>query len=87
MGRIRAGDDWNRITDNDVLVMYTVYEHPSDQPNSFVVRRWLLIGGRRRDGGMRLALTLAEARRLLPRGLYCLGRDADDDPVIVETWL
>jgi hypothetical protein len=31
--------------------------------------------------------TLEEARKDIPQGLYCLGRDPNDDPVIVESWI
>jgi hypothetical protein len=35
----------------------------------------------------RLASSLAEARALVPRGLYRQPRHEGDDPFIVEVWL
>lgn len=72
--------------------LYTIYDHPSDYPEHFVARRWSLVGNQdpaRPDPGpvVAIGLTLDEVRGLLPRGLTCIGRDAGDDPVIVETWL
>jgi hypothetical protein len=75
-------------TDHDHLVLFTVYDHPSDYPDSFVVRRHIV----QKDGDtikdeIRLADTLMGARDLLPPGVYNLGRYPQDDPVIIETWV
>ena len=69
---------------NEAVNTYVIYDHPSDYPNSFAVRRfeWAtpmeLIG---------IADTLDQARALLPSGLYNLGRTHKDDPKIVEVWI
>jgi hypothetical protein len=77
---------------DDVLELYAIYDHPRDYPEEFVARRWRV----RRGLDMALAdtgppnirgKTLDEVRRQLPAGLVCLDRFAEDDPVIVETWL
>lgn len=74
-------------------IQFVIYDHPSDFPENFVVRRWLISGG---EDGIRIVhdetwicSTLAEAREIVATefpGGYCLGRQADDDPVIVEVW-
>jgi hypothetical protein len=74
-------------TDKDNLVLFTVYDHPRDHPNSFVVRRYIVNNGESIPDEIRLADTLIGARDLLPPGVYNLGREPADDPVIVETWV
>lgn len=79
--------EWSRLTDDHALVLYTIYDHPSDHPNSFVVRRWVKVGPKTWPGEVRFGLTLDEARAQLPRGVECLGRLSGDDSKIVETWI
>ena len=71
-----------------VLYQYTIYDHPRDYPEGFVVRQWRIASG---EGGPTpeeawTAPSLEAARALVPAGLFCLPRVAEDDPVIVETW-
>ena len=80
-------------------VLYAIYDHPSDFPNSFVIRRWTMvkvqIAGDAKAEVMKVAdalpfavgPTLEAVRRALPKGLYNLGREKDDDPCIAETWV
>jgi len=75
---------------SDDLSLFTIYDHPTDvpEPFGFVVREWHI----RKEGAVpdpeaRFAMTLEEARALIPAGLYCLDRNPEDDPKIVETWL
>jgi hypothetical protein len=68
------------------LRQYTIYDHPRDYPDAFVVRAWEIGPGTMTPGQPRTAPTLEAARKLIPPGLYCLGRAADDDSTIVETW-
>lgn len=74
-------------TDKDTLVLFTIYDHPRDYPNSFVVRRYIVKNSESIPDEIRLAETLMGARDSLPPGVYNLGRYAADDPVIVETWV
>lgn len=67
---------------------WTVYDHPADFPDKFVVRGW------RVENGLAVALedvvivdTLDEARAAIPEGLRAIPRLKDDDPVIVESWI
>jgi hypothetical protein len=81
--------------------MWTIYDHPLDFPEAFVVRRCFVVPrevpasvGLRNTGEFspvfdvvpRLGKTLAEARSFVPRGLYRQPRAEADDPAIVETW-
>ena len=71
------------------LRMWTIYDHPSDDPQHFVARCWLTGP----DDPMPLPLviksdSLADLREHFECvGLVCLARNDGDDPVIVETWL
>lgn len=77
----------------DGLVMYTVYENPSDYPGWFVVRRSVVTA----DGALMdpdlfaRALALKDCRYAIahahPEGLVCMHRSEGDEPQIVETWL
>lgn len=73
----------------DALAMFTIYDHPSDIPTGFVVREWMVVrGGAIVDGGVVIVSdTLAGAREAVPPGLARLGRNPDDDPTVVETWV
>lgn len=93
--------DWPSIPGTeDALVMFTIYEHPLDWPRFFVVRRCFVMAPRFDEPGIRngdplsplfdvvprLATTLAEARELVPYGLYRQPRQEGDDIPIVESW-
>jgi hypothetical protein len=71
------------------MLIWTVYEKPSDFPELFVARPFIIGNGTARP--MTLCLTgktLAEVRAFLePYGLTCIPRQEGDDPRIVETWL
>ena len=77
------------------LSLYTIYRKPRDHPDHWVVRPTYLIRGEIApvaDPVACLCESLEEAREQVP--LYInssiranLGREAGDDPVIVETWV
>lgn len=72
---------------DDGLIQYTIYRHPSDFPDFYVVRRWLIDAkGLRAFRVACLCQTLEEAREVIPQWMTCLTRDPEDDPVIVEVW-
>ena len=65
------------------LSLYTIYDRPTDvpEPFRFVVREWHITKqGSVPDPEARFAMTLEEARALIPPGLFCLNRDQDDGP-------
>lgn len=71
--------------------MWVVYDHPLDQPDFFVARRWEVGAGvERPTEDAILASSIGELRGLLrdrDPGLYRIPRQPGDDPVIMETWL
>jgi hypothetical protein len=72
------------------LPIWTIYDHPSDYPDYFIARKWL-VGSKKNEpeatDEVIARATLDEVRDSLPPGLYCIGRKVGDDPVIVEVWL
>jgi hypothetical protein len=74
----------------DALLMLTIYAHPADYPEGFVVRRWAAHDGQAEPAPCaHLCATLAEARTLARQlgGSIALPRAPSDAPCIVETWL
>lgn len=69
------------------LPMWTITERPRDYPEGYVARMHYSLPRPAVTPYALHAQSLAEVRRLLPPGLYRLGRSPQDDPVIVETWL
>lgn len=69
------------------LPMWTVYDHPADYPDHFIARKWIC--GKETDATDEVLMDkdLDQLRAKLPPGMYCLPRNAKDDPVIVETWV
>jgi len=69
------------------LIIWTVYDHPSDYPEYWVVRPcWVDRQRVIHHGPGQLAKSLEMARELVPPGLHRQGRRPNDDPVIVEVW-
>lgn len=73
----------------DAITLWTIYEKPLDYPDSFVLRRWRVLGDNRivPDEGCFLTKTLEGARELIPQGLCNIGRYPCDDPAILEVWI
>lgn len=71
------------------LALWTVYDHPSDQPDCFIARKFLIVaGGPIATEETRAARTLQPLRDSFElEGLYCLPREPNDDPKIIESWL
>jgi hypothetical protein len=69
---------------------YTIYDHPRDYPDHFVVRTWLVKPGKPEPeptDEVRLTDTLEEARKHIPPQCVCFQRNEEDDPAVLETWL
>lgn len=71
------------------LAMWTVYERPADYICGFVARMFLVeAGGPRPTMSTMKCLELGPIReKLMHAGLTCVGREAGDEPQVVETWL
>lgn len=76
----------------DTLTVYTIYNNPLDFPGDYVISKWDTVKGSdepQKDlNYMFVDKSLEPCRDELKRkGLYNLGRHADDDPCIVESWI
>lgn len=71
------------------LDIWTVTLNPSDYPGKAVARRWVVTAKAQvaTDEAV-IADDLAKVRLVLEdRGLVCIPRSPEDDPVIVESWV
>jgi hypothetical protein len=72
----------------ETLCFWVITRRPLDFPEHYAMRRQLVLKGRIAFAQFAGVYdTLEEARKDIPQGLYCLGRDPNDDPVIVESWI
>jgi deferrochelatase/peroxidase EfeB len=66
---------------------FAIYERPSDFPEGYVVREWLVTGDEVLPGNSMRAATLDQALKLLPAGIeQVAGRDPHE-PTIVGVWM
>lgn len=72
---------------DNYLVLWTVYDSPSDYPGQFVARKWLVKQEPIATDELVTGSTLQSVRDQLPGGLHCMPRSLGDDAKIVETWL
>lgn len=75
---------------DDHIDQYVIYDHPSDDPDHFVVRRWAITAACVTPLESTAVDSIDAARRViqdLAPGSVCVGRQLLDDPVIVESWL
>lgn len=75
----------------DALVQYTIYAHPRDYPEGFVLRLWVIGRGvlaptQWHQKGTTVAEVENWRDHLEARGFVCIPRSEGDDPVIMETW-
>lgn len=70
------------------LHMWTIFEHPLDYPEHFVVRRFTVTRrGPVPDPYCTVVNNLIEARLCVPPDCTLFARDPRDHPSIVETWM
>lgn len=75
------------------MTVWTIYQNPSDYPvDKWVVRGWKIRASFKHPQPMTVHVfdTLEEARLWIAQrhyGAYQLPGQAEDDPVIVETWI
>lgn len=77
------------MSDGSELVLWVVYERPSDAPRSWVVRRHIAsaAGVEIDPVPVAIAPSLEAARFAIPPGLHRIERDPEDDPQIAEVWV
>jgi len=78
------------ITDDKVLRIWTVYDHPTDYPDCYVARlHEVRVTGSQPTGSFMVCQDLEMLRSILcfEMHLTCLARSPEDEPQIVENWL
>lgn len=61
-----------------------VFNSPKDYPGLYVARLFDLTKPTKYAA---TAKTLEDIRKTIPAEMICFGRDKEDDPCIVETWI
>jgi hypothetical protein len=70
------------------LPLWVIYDHPTDHPQFYVARKWLVGRGKyEATGDIRVGITLDEVRRKIGPGKARLDRHVTDDPKIIEVWI
>ena len=72
------------------LSLWTVYDHPSDFPDTYVAREFLVTAAGLQPTASTIQnddLAVLRTTLLADFGLCQTARAADDDPKIIETWL
>lgn len=76
------------MSTTDGIWAYTIYEHPDDYPEKFVVRAWFIEKGEvSAYEPVIIADNLQDARDRIPLGRTRILRTQQDDPKIVESWV
>ena len=71
-------------------LQYVIYKHPSDYPDKFVVRRWLIITSMLAPDTTPIGVvdSLEEARKLIPEVYgFKMPRLPQDDVAVAEVWM
>lgn len=71
----------------NLLEIWSITEKPTDYPEFFVARKWVIGQTPEATNEVLLGETLEEVRAKLPPGLHRMNRSPEDDPVLVESWL
>ena len=76
-------------TETSTLIMWVVYDHPSDYPDDFVARKWILTKNGMLPTETALSGPSIDLLRymLAENGLSRMERLPEDDPVVLEVWL
>lgn len=75
----------------DALFIYTVYDHPLDYPDSYVVRKWNVVDGNTIPDLKVLIVSkdinIIRGMLVGEMGLTLMPRMPEDDPKILETYV
>lgn len=72
------------------LGLWTIYDHPTDFPDCYVARKWIIAPSNPAPSSTTEILrdaNLENLRAKLPPGLTKIPRLPGDDPVVLETWI
>jgi hypothetical protein len=71
------------------LSIWVLYDHPLDDPDLYVLRRWEMSGAEAIPTQQAFRSPDLDWLRAIARnmGLVCIPRAASDEPQIMESWL
>lgn len=74
---------------SDQLYIWTLYDHPTDMPDSYVARKFEVNSSGPRPTDDFIALESLHMLRIMMarRGLTCITRSPGDDSKIIESWI
>lgn len=76
------------MANTDALIIWTIYDHPSDYPDEYALRSWKVADSGLYGGSVAAHhADLEEVRSCIPPGFQRIERDPSDDPVILESWV
>lgn len=75
------------MNDEAPATLYAIYDHPSDYPEGFVVRQWLVSADQIQPGDAQREPTLTEAHATLPAEAKKVDWPGEPDPTIIEVWM
>lgn len=89
MRDLMCGETVEEMRGNIMMTQYTIYDHPADYPDDYVVRQWHIVKGMDEPvAGFCISLpSLEHVRQCVPPGLTQTMRHPEDDPYILETWV
>ena len=67
--------------------MWAIYEHPTDHPDAYVMREWLVSESGAMPGNGQVFDTLEAARAAVPAAATRIDWPGEPDPHIVETYM
>lgn len=71
--------------------LYTIYDSPTDYPNTYIARRWKVEAPENEPVAMEVFMVDSDLDKirikLREMGLFKIPRDESDDKNIIETWL
>lgn len=66
------------------MKLIAIYFNPKDYPGKYVLREWI---GQIPVDECKVADSLEEIRKHIPKGWIRIPLDKKDDPKIIETWI
>ena len=76
--------DLSKITKTSKFPLICIYNNPKDYPGKYVARLW---DTNIPTHTIAIADNLEEIRETKPAEMVIMGRQPQDDPIIVETWI
>jgi len=78
-------------SDQDALIIYTIYNSPLDFPGDYVISKWMIGPTAEPIKDIKYQFISKELEscrdEMRKKGLACLSRNPEDHPTVVESWI